>query len=127
MGAALRIDNKGRDKLLVSEGWSALGFWARLRGLLFCPPLLPGQGLWIMPCNWIHTLGMRSAIDVLYLDREGRVLHVASEMHPNRLGPLVWRARSVVELPAGTIDSTGTTVGDQLEIAWARQGEVERV
>ena len=122
MGAALRILNQGRDKLLVSEGWGALGFWARLRGLLCRPRLLPGQGLWITSCNWIHTVGMRFAVDVLYLDREGRVLRLASDMHPNCFGPLVWRARSVVELPAGTIESTGTTVGDQLAITWVHEG-----
>lgn len=118
---ALRVYGPGRERLLVCQGWAALGFWARLRGLLCCPHLRPGQGLWIAPCRWIHTLGMRFAIDVLYLDREARVVHVVSEMRPNRIGPLVWGAHSVVELPAGTIETTGTAVGDQLEMAWAHQ------
>lgn len=123
MGEALRIYNRARERYLASEGRTARSFWARLRGLLGCPPLRSGQGLWIAPCNWIHTLGMGFSIDVLYLDREGQVLRVTSGMHPNRIGPLVWRANSVVELPAGTIEGTGTRVGDWVEITWAYQDE----
>jgi uncharacterized membrane protein (UPF0127 family) len=122
MGARLRIYNRARKRLLVSEGWAADSFWARLRGLLGHPPLQPGQGLWIVPCNWIHTLGMGFPIDVLYLDRTGQVLRMASEMHPNRIGHLVWRANSVLELPVGAIEDTGTRVGDRLEITRLPQG-----
>jgi len=122
MGATLRIYNRTQKKLLVSEGRAARGFWTRLRGLLGRSPLHTGQGLWVAPCNWIHTLGIGFSIDVLYLDREGQVLHVTSEMHPNRIGPLLWRASSVVELPAGTIEDAGTRVGDRLEITWAPRG-----
>ena len=116
MSTGLRIYNRSQDRFLISEGWTARGFWTRLRGLLGKPPLRTGQGLWIESCNWIHTLGMGFPIDVLYLDREGRVLRATSEMWPNRIGPLVWRASSVVELPAGTIMDSGTGVGDLLEI-----------
>lgn len=119
----LRIYGQGGAKLLASEGRAALSFWARLRGLLAHPPLQPGQGVWIAPCNWIHTLGMRFAIDVLYLDQERQILHLVSDMQPNRIGAPVWRAHSVVELPAGTIKRTGTGVGEQVEIAWDHQGE----
>ena len=121
MGAALRIYNQARERFLVSEGRAARSFWVRLRGLLGCPPLRPGEGLWIAPCNWIHTLGMGFSIDVLYLDRRGQILLVVSGMRPNRIGPLVWGADSVVELPAGAIEGTETRVGDWLVMTWAHQ------
>jgi len=111
----LRIYNRTRGRLLVSEGWAARSFWSRLRGLLYRPPLRPGQGLWIESCNWIHTLGMGFPIDVLYLDQDGQVLRVALAMRPNRIGPLVRRASSVVELPVGAVEDSGTQVGDRLE------------
>jgi len=116
MGADLRIYNRTRKRLLTSEGRAARSLWSRVRGLLGTPPLHSGQGLLITPCNWIHTLGMGFPIDVLYLDREGQVLRMAAEMRPNRIAPPVWRASSVVELPAGAIEHTGTRAGDWLEI-----------
>ncbi|MCJ7667928.1 MAG: DUF192 domain-containing protein [Anaerolineae bacterium] len=74
-----------------------------------------GEGLLIEPCAWIHTFGMAFLIDVLYLDDEGEVAHVCCSLRPNRLGPLIRRAHSVLELPAGTIARSGTKIGDRLE------------
>ena len=74
-----------------------------------------GEGLLIEPCTWIHTFGMAFPIDVIYLDGEGAVIHSCHSLRPNRLGPFVRRAHSVLELPAGTIVGSGTKVGDQLE------------
>jgi uncharacterized membrane protein (UPF0127 family) len=123
MAADLRVYNQTRERLLISKGGAALNSWSRLRGLLGHPLLHFGQGLLIAPCNWIHTLGMGCPIDVLYLDRKGQVLRVASEMRPNRIGPLVSRASSVVELPVGAIEHTGTRAGDRLEITWTLDGK----
>jgi len=123
MDTRLRIYNRSRKTLLASDGRAALSLRARLRGLLGHPPLQDGQGLWLAPCNWIHTLGMGFPIDVLYLGQEGQVLHAASEMRPNRIGPPIWRADSVVELPAGAIEHTGTRAGDWLEITWVPDGK----
>jgi uncharacterized membrane protein (UPF0127 family) len=123
MDAEVRIYNRTRKRLLASEGRAALSFQTRLRGLLGHRPLHPGQGLWIAPCNWIHTVGMGFPIDVLYLDREGRILQAAPAMHPNRIGPLVWRAKSVVELPVGAIDDSETRAGDYIEVTCTLAGD----
>jgi uncharacterized membrane protein (UPF0127 family) len=69
--------------------------------------------LLITPCEGVHTWGMRFAIDVLYLNREKRVIKIRSNMRPWRLS-LCLRARSVLELPAGTAHESGTKAGDQL-------------
>lgn len=127
MGKGLKIYNRTRKTLVTSEGRAALNLWSRLRGLLGGPPLDSGQGLLIAPCNWIHTLGMGFAIDVLYLDRAGQVLRIVPEMRPNRIGHPVWRASSVVELPVGAIEHTGTRAGDWLEITWAPDGGGSRL
>lgn len=73
-----------------------------------------GEGLLIEPCTWIHTFGMAFPVDVLYLDDEGEVAYACCSLHPNRLGPFVGRAHSVLELPAGTIVRSGTNIGDRL-------------
>lgn len=108
--------NLTRKRVLMDSGRIARSFLARGRGLLGHPPLRGGQGLALVPGSWIHTLFMPAAIDVLYLDREGRVVRMSREMPPWRIGPWVRRARWVLELPPGTIRRTGTEVGDRVEL-----------
>lgn len=89
-------------------------FWTRLRGLMLRRGLAAGQALWIRPCNGVHTFWMRFAIDVVFLDREMRVIKLVENMRPFRLTTPRRAARSVVELPAHTIAQTGLRLGDQL-------------
>jgi uncharacterized protein len=87
---------------------------SRRTGLLKHDRLAPGEGLWIAPCEAVHTFGMKFAIDVVYLSRSKKVLKVRKEMAKRRIS-LCLRAHSVLELPAGVLDQTGTVPGDQLE------------
>lgn len=57
-------------------------------------------GFWLSPCRQVHTLRMRFAIDVAYLDGAGRVLATRT-LPPGRIGPLLWRSRSILEAEAG--------------------------
>jgi len=90
----------------------------RQKGLLGRESLLPGEGLWIIPCESVHTFFMRFAIDLVYLDRKNRVRKVRSSLGPWRMSAC-FVARSVLELPAGTIQETRTECGDEIEIAQA--------
>jgi len=90
--------------------------WTRLRGLLGTRGLDPGEGLWIKPCNQVHMLGMRYAIDIVFLDEAGRVLRLVHTLRPNRISPRVKGATSVLELPAGTLTRVGLTEGARVEI-----------
>jgi uncharacterized protein len=92
----------------------AQGFVARLRGLLGRQDLAPGSGLLIHPCQGIHTVGMRFAIDALFLDRRDRVARVEHSLPPGRFVPFVRRAARVIELPAGTLAAAGVEVGDEV-------------
>ncbi len=74
-----------------------------------------GEGLWILPCEAIHTFFMKFDIDVLFLDKKRRVVKAVRRLRPWRLAGS-WRGRSVLELPAGTIEETGTQTGDVLEV-----------
>jgi uncharacterized protein len=86
---------------------------ARMLGLLVRPPLRSGEGLWLDPCGGIHTWGMGYSIDILFLDRDLRVLGIAREVKPWRLVFAPRGTRSVVELPAG--GAKNVEEGDQLE------------
>jgi uncharacterized protein len=82
-----------------------------------------GLGLWIVPCRGVHTVGMRIPIDVVYLTDDNVVLHLEYGLRPWRFAPIRMRAASVLELPESTVRSTGTTIGDQLEINPRSAGE----
>jgi uncharacterized protein len=88
---------------------------SRRKGLLGRESLLPGEGLWIAPCESVHTFFMRFAIDLVYLDRKHRVKKVRDGVGPWRLSAC-FSAHSVLELPAGTIRSSRTECGDTVEI-----------
>jgi uncharacterized membrane protein (UPF0127 family) len=87
----------------------------RVKGLLGRDGLEPGEGLWIVPCEAIHTFRMRFPIDIVFVSRKKQVTKVVSGLKPSRMA-LSWRARSVVELPAGRAAATRTEPGDQIEI-----------
>ena len=112
--ARLRVVNRTRDLVLADCADVAASSWRRMRGLLGRPTLARGRGLLIAPCQGVHTLGMTYPIDVVHLDPNGVVRKVLHAVRPWRLGPLVWRSRFVLELPAGGAD--GTVVGDQLTL-----------
>lgn len=87
----------------------------RRKGLLGRDGLGAGEGLWIVPCESVHTFFMRFAIDLVYLDRKNRVRKVRHAVGPWRLSAC-FTAHSVVELPAGTIRATHTERGDTIKI-----------
>ncbi len=89
----------------------------RLVGLLGKRGLDPGTGLLIIPSQAIHTVAMRFAIDVVFLDRDWRVIKLRHAMAPFRVTGVYWKARSVLELPSGVIAETLTAVGDQLSVS----------
>jgi uncharacterized protein len=111
--------NRTRQSCLATQLRVAGTHWSRLRGLMgtsrekFCA----GQGLWIVPSHGVHTFAMRFPIDVIYLDGQKVVIYVKPNLKPWRLAPVRVQAASVLELPGATLDSTGTVVGDQIEIA----------
>lgn len=86
----------------------------RRKGLLGRNGLDEGEGLWIVPCEAVHTFGMRFAIDLVYLDRGKRVVKVRHSVGPSRMSASL-RAHSILELRPGTVAATGTKPGDRLE------------
>jgi uncharacterized protein len=87
----------------------------RRTGLLKHDKLDSGSGLWIIPCEAIHTFFMKFAIDVIYLDRKHRVRGIIRELRPWRVS-MCLPAHSVLELPPGTIARTNTQKGDEVEL-----------
>lgn len=119
--AKLRVTNQTRRVSLAEFASIANTSSTRRAGLLKHTALQPGDGLWIAPCEGVHTFGMKFAIDVVFLSKHKVVRKIRSNMARRGIA-LDLLAHSVLELPAGTILATGTAVGDQLEF---EQYEIE--
>ncbi len=109
----VRISNATRNTVLAESAGVADDSKLRRRGLLEHTSLPPGDGLWIVPSEAVHTFGMKFAIDVLFLDKKKRVRKIRAAMPLRRIA-FDLLGYSVLELPAGTAAETGTVKGDQL-------------
>jgi uncharacterized membrane protein (UPF0127 family) len=89
---------------------------SRLRGLLGRMKLRTDEGLWIVPCQGIHTIGLLFPIDVIYLDANGRVIHIIERLGPFRVSSIRIHSHSLLQLPTRAIYSSNTEIGDQLMI-----------
>jgi uncharacterized membrane protein (UPF0127 family) len=114
----LRVSNLTRNTELATSMEVANTNSKRRKGLLGREGLSSGGGLWICPCESVHTFWMRFPIDLVYLDRKNRIRKLVNEVRPWRLSACL-RAHSVLELPSGTIRATQTQRGDILEISAA--------
>lgn len=111
----VRVVNRTREILLGDKVRTTGTFLSRLVGLLGTAAIAEGEGLWIVPCRGVHTLGMRYPIDVAFLDARGVVVGILEGLPPNRVGRVFRGARGALELPSGILTATGTVPGDRLE------------
>lgn len=106
--------NTTRGTIVASRAEKAETHWARLVGLMGRRSLPEGGALLITPCSSVQTFFMRFAIDIVFLDGDGRVVKVLPALKPYRVafgGP---GARSALELPVGGAAQCGIAVGDRL-------------
>lgn len=98
------------SRIGVADRW-----WTRLRGYLGRPPPGRGEGLLFVPSRGVHMYGMKVSLDVVLMDDSGQVVATYPELAPGNRTEVHPEARYALELPAGTIQRTGTQVGDLLE------------
>jgi uncharacterized membrane protein (UPF0127 family) len=111
--------NRTRNAYLATDLAVADTHWSRFVGLMGTQPanFRSGNGLWIVPCRGVHTMAMNFPIDVIYLDSAKNVVHLEHSLKPWRVARVSMKAASVLELPADTLNSSATSLGDQIEIA----------
>lgn len=111
-----KVSNLTRQAVIAEQVEAADRGAKRRKGLLGRNGLGPGEGLWIVPCESVHTFGMRFPIDLVYVDRKLRVRKVRSDVPPWRVSAC-FSAHSVLELASGVAAASKTHVGDQLEFS----------
>jgi uncharacterized membrane protein (UPF0127 family) len=104
-GAGIRVGSR----VSVADSW-----WGRFRGLLARPPMKEGEGLLLLGCGSVHTVGMGYSIDVAFLDAEGKVVRSIPRLGPWRVGLGGPEAVHTLELPPGRLVETGTVPGARL-------------
>jgi uncharacterized membrane protein (UPF0127 family) len=115
-----RVQNITRGTSIGNDIDTAETSAQRRTGLLKHLKLDDGAGLWIVPCEAVHTFFMKFPIDLIYLDREHRVRATVRKLGPWRFS-MCLPAHSILELPVGTIDRTNTRKGDQLVLERAEE------
>lgn len=113
----MRIVNVSKGVVLAEQATIADTFLKRAKGLLGKKELNPGVAMVIKPCNSIHTFFMRFPIDVLFVDKENKVVKVFSVVKPFRISAVYFSAYYVVELPAGVVGSSLTCAGDIISVS----------
>ena len=89
-------------------------WWYRLRGLIGHSGLKPGEGLILRPCRAVHMACMSFPLDVAFLDRAGGVVASYHAIAPGDRTRWHSGALDALELPAGTLNATGTVEGDTI-------------
>jgi len=110
------VFNKTRETFLAFRVRIADSIWGRLVGLLGKKSLKQDSGVWLVPANAIHTIGMLFSFDVVLIDKNFKVVGLREFVRPFSITRPNFRAESVIELPPHTIYKSRTEVGDQLLI-----------
>jgi uncharacterized membrane protein (UPF0127 family) len=113
-----RVINLTRQTVLADRLEVANQGATRRKGLLGRSGLEAGEGLWIQPCEAVHTFFMNFPIDLIYLDRAHRIRKVRKSVPAWRLSACL-SASSVLELPSGCIEATQSRRGDKLDFCSA--------
>lgn len=110
----MKVVHKKTNFILGENIKLASTFGQRLKGLMFSKEMI-GDGLLLDPCNSIHNCFMHFSIDVIFMDRDNRIIKILRNFKPWRFSWIYWKAVRTLELPAGKVPNT-IEEGDQLEV-----------
>lgn len=109
------VKTSEQNQTIIPNGLRTSNMWDRMRGLLGRRQLDADQGLWISPCPSVHTIGMRYPIDVVFMDRQGKVKKITHNLKPMKLSSCAG-AFAVLELNEGMANQLQITTG--MELQW---------
>ncbi|MBU0503872.1 MAG: DUF192 domain-containing protein [Candidatus Omnitrophota bacterium] len=110
----MKITNKTKNTILADDVIIADTPSRRMRGLLGKKDFDKGRAMIIRPCQSIHTFFMRFSIDVLFIDKNNKVIKVIPDLRPFRLTPVYLDSAFIIEMPVGVIQLSLTSKGDTL-------------
>lgn len=108
----IRLINITTDEVIAEEVHTAYRFWPRLKGLIGTADMPDKTALHIAPCRSIHTYFMNYSLDILYLSKQNEIVGIEENLQPGRMGKRFPGVHTVIELPAGRLQTISTVVGD---------------
>lgn len=109
------IRNKRKLTSLAVNCQIADNFLSRFKGLMGKKTITEGSALAISPCNSIHMFFMKFALDIVFIDKNNRVVYIVENIKPWRLSKIVRSATTAIELPINSVINSRTEIGDILE------------
>ena len=110
-----KLLNQTKNKTVIADVEIANEFMARLVGLIG-RRTFENKALWIHACNSVHTCFMKFSIDLVFVDEKLQVKALRKNLRPWRMTLPVFGAKSVFEMPAGTLEKVSVEVGDKLDV-----------
>jgi uncharacterized membrane protein (UPF0127 family) len=110
----MMVQNQNQIRI-ADRAMEASSMLSRMKGLMFSKEMIGFDGLFIKPCNSIHTFFMNYPIDVLFLNKEMKVVKIKRNLRPWRMTRMYLSAHQVLELKGGSLDSR-ILEGDKLEV-----------
>lgn len=114
----IKLINTNNNQIIGNKISYANTPYRRFIGLMGKKSLEDGEGIFLTPCNSIHMMFMKFPIDIIFLDRKNKILHITENIQPWKISRIVFMAQSVLELPVGTVQKTQTKIGDILTIEY---------
>ena len=115
----MRVHNRSRGSVLADR--ALVGTSAPTptlaQGLIHQPPPHDGEALVIWTNGESRSSGNVRTVDLLFVGSDGQIVHCARCVSPSRVVPAEADARLVIELPAGTVERSGTEIGDYIEFS----------
>jgi len=108
-----QVFDKVSQRCIIPEVFKANNAWERARGLLARKTLDAHQGFWLEPCPSVHTIGMRYDLDIIFLDNNGQVNKVVSNLRSMRFAACS-NTKVSLELIAGQAANLQIETGMQL-------------
>lgn len=102
------------EELLFDSVKTADNFFIRAFELIFRKEPKHGEGLLFYKCNSIQTFWMRFALDVIFLDKNNKILALFAGLKPFRITPFIKGAHKALELRKSSIKNSELNVGDML-------------
>ncbi|PIQ87733.1 MAG: hypothetical protein COV73_02595 [Candidatus Omnitrophica bacterium CG11_big_fil_rev_8_21_14_0_20_43_6] len=112
----MRLINQTKNTVLAEDIFIANTPLIRIKGLLGRKVFSANQAIIMDPCNSAHTFFMRFPIDILFVDKNYKVIKALPGLVPNRITPIYWHSCRVIELSAGRLNLTNTQAKDQLQL-----------
>lgn len=112
----MKICNQTSNQIICQNASIANTVLSRMIGLLLKKSFQNTDGLLLMPCSQIHSIGMKFNFDAVYLDKDYKIIATYNNVEKNRILPYNNLVKSVLELPEGAIQANKLEIGDVLKI-----------